>query len=102
MVASEPFVAARHENMQSKTAREDPAPVRSPNRSGERSALGDERRRHVSRRAAEVPTYAELHVMRSDVLDLDRRRARDAIVIGAEVAGIRVAEIHVAIGEFDG
>src|SRR6478609_9218623 len=101
MVAAPPFIAASNENTQSKTARDDPAPLRSLKRWGFRSALGDERR-HVDRRAVEIPAHAELEVVRGDVPELDRRRAGSAVVVRAEVAGIGVAEIHVAVGEFDG
>src|SRR5882724_6438829 len=56
---------------QNKTAREDPAPLRTIKKSKARSAFADQRRR-VDRRAAQVPTHAELEVMRSDILE--RRR----------------------------
>ena len=69
---------------------------------GGRSALGDERR-HVSRRAVELPAHAELHVMRGDVLDRERTAVHDRDAIeGIRRAGFEIAQVHVPIGEFDG
>src|SRR6185312_5611170 len=84
-----------------KTAREAPAPLTILKREGARSALGHERRRHIGRRAVEIPAHAELHVMRSDVLE--RHRVDD--VVGAverlQIAGDAVAHVDEAIRQLD-
>src|SRR3954447_8954802 len=85
-------------NTQSKTARDDPAPLRDIKRWGERSALGDERR-HIDRRAVELPAHAELQVVRGDVLELHGAAASEAGEVG-QGAGDALAEVDVAIREF--
>src|SRR5262249_16455888 len=65
-------VRSAMKNMQSKTARKHPAPLRRLKKSGERSALGDQRRRRIDRRAVEIPAHADHQVIRGDVLEPER------------------------------
>src|SRR4051812_5101355 len=87
---------------QNKTAREYPAPLRLVKRVG-RSALADQRRRRRRRHVAAGPAYAELDVVRGQVVELERTAAAGENAIeGIALAGERVAEIEIAIGQFDG
>src|SRR3954471_1880956 len=87
---------------QNKTARENPAPLRLVKNVG-RSALADQRRGGRRRHVAAGPAYAELDVLRGQVVELERTAAAGENAIeGIALAGDGVAEIEIAIGQFDG
>src|SRR5882757_2070122 len=86
---------------QNKTARENPAPLRLVKSVG-RSALADQRRRGRRRHVAAGPAYAELDVLRGQVVELERTAAAtESAIEGVAPAGDAVAEIEIAIGQFD-
>src|SRR5215213_9736814 len=64
--------------------------------------FADQRRRRVDRRVGQIPAYAELQVMRGDILEGHRVVDGVDAIEGAEIAGQAVAHVEIAIGEFDG
>src|SRR3954449_11027876 len=85
-----------------KTARENPAPLRLVKSVG-RSALANQRRGGRRRHVAAGPAYAELDVLRGQVVELERTAAAgENAVEGIALAGDGGAEIEIAIGQFDG
>src|SRR5947199_6834439 len=83
-----------------KTARENPAPLRLVKRG--RSALANQRRWSRRGYVAAGPAYAELDILRGQVVELERPAAACQNAIeGVALAGDGGAEIEIAIGQFD-